>query len=132
MLVSADSSSHPINRCVFVEKDTPHGILSDEDHEMSNMPDDILSRFLDQAQRAINQTNGVNAQSLRYITNLAAQMGLSREEMDAAGAQLGLSNAEVRQVMDEAGLEGEGGSGGGALRWVLVLGSLAMILGIGG
>jgi hypothetical protein len=93
--------------------------------------DDNLSRFLDQAQKAIANTHGVNAQSLPYVIDLAARLELSREEMEAAGAQLGLNSAEVRRVIDEAGLEGESGSGGGALRWVMVLGSLAIILGVG-
>src|SRR5688572_27842271 len=91
-----------------------------------------LDRFMDQSRRMIQKTHGVNDQSLAAMARFAEQMGLSREEMDAAGAQLGLTNAEIRQVVDEAGLGSEGGGGSGVLTWALILGTCAILLGVGG
>ena len=52
------------------------------------------------------------------IAGLAMQQGITREEMEAVGPQLGLGNSEIRQIVRDAGLGGA--ASGGSMVGVLV------------
>src|SRR5437764_777385 len=97
----------------------------------SNTGYDSLSKFMDMGQKVVQKANGINAQSLHQLASLASRLQLSAQEMEAAGAQLGLNNIEVKQIVRDGHLISESG-GGSALRWVMVLGCLAILLGVGG
>src|SRR4051794_40706462 len=94
--------------------------------------DGNLSKFLELAPKILSQAHGVNEQSLPRLADLAMRLQLSAEELEAAAAQLGLGSAEVARLRADARLDSEAGGGGAALTWVLVLGSLAVLLGVGG
>lgn len=94
--------------------------------------DDNLARFLDQGQRIIHNAQGVNEDSLDQLADLANQLELYQDELEAAAAQLGLDSAETRQLIRDAQLESESSGSGFGLKLALVLGIFAIVLGVGG
>ncbi len=72
--------------------------------------DDNMGQFLAQSRMVIIQYRGINESSLTMIAGLAAQKGISREEMEAGGSILGLSEEGIQQIVRDAGLKREGGN----------------------
>lgn len=91
-----------------------------------------LARFLQQAQELMARPQGMDAAGLTALAQLALQLQLSREEVQAAGEQLGLSPAELHALVSQGHLSSE--SGGDPLLSMLVVlcfGGLLLIVGLG-